>query len=133
MNQRHCDTEATSPGAAQRMIVMSLLFAAGILLSAWLGSTGAGPGVGVAVIAVAGLLGGWLLNSVAHVRGLPLALAAIGTTVTLVGWAMGWQGATPPGITTFMALLLTVNSRSWKAGLAVGGILAGSEILTWLI
>ncbi len=131
---RECETEPIAPAAAGRMLGGSLLFAAGMLLSSWLRVSDLVPGVDVLVIVVAGLLFAWLVNGIARVRGLPLAVAAIGTVVAFVGWALGtFGGDFPGGVTVFMALLLSVYSRSWTVGLVATAILVGSEILTWFI
>ena len=131
---RECETEPIAPAAAGRMLGGSLLLAAGMLLSSWLRVSELVPGVDVLVIVVAGLLFAWLVNGIARVRGLPLAVAAIGTVVAFVGWALGtFGGGFPGGVTVFMALLLSVYSRSWTVGLVATAILVGSEILTWFI
>ena len=134
MYVRECDLEPSAPAAATRLIFGALVFAGGMMLSAWMRSSGVVAGADVLVIVVAGLLFAWLLTGIAKVRGLPLTVAAIGTVVALVGWATGTSsGDSPAGVTVFMALLLSVFPRSWTVGIVVTVILVGSEILSWFI
>ncbi len=128
-----CETRAFPRETAWRLLWVSLLCAAAIMVSAWLQSAGSLPGVGAAVMVVAAVVSGWTLNRRSRVRGLPLVAGAVMSAVVLGDAALGTSAHAVSGGTMFMALLLSTAARSWRTGLATIAILAGAVVLAWLI
>ncbi len=114
--------------AGWRLILAALGIAAAVIAQAFLQREGL-EFTGAALIGIAGLLGGWLLNAHAHVPGLPLTMAAImALTVFIVGFIDTADPAVSGG-TVFVALLIGVMARSRGVGLTAVAILAGAELL----
>jgi len=111
----------------------SLLMAGAILAAAWLRSSGSVPGFDVAVMVAAVLVGGWILNRRALVRGLPLVAGAVMSAVALGQAILGTSGYAVSGGAMFVALLVSATARSWRSGLAAIAILAIAVCLTWLL
>lgn len=132
MYVRACKTEQLPGPAARRLLEVAVLVAGAMLASAWLRATGS-AGLGVAVLAAGGMLGAWLLNHHARLRGLPLAAGTIMTAVAIVAWAVGGElDGVPPGGSLFVALLLSMYPRSWTVGILATLLLAGAEIVAQL-
>ena len=128
-----CQTRAIPRETGRRLLWVSLLLAAAIIVSAWLRSSGSLPGIDVAVMVAAALVGGWTLNRRSRVRGLPLVAGAVMSAVALGDATLGASAHAVSGGAMFMALLLSASARSWGSGLAAIAILAAAVFLTWLI
>lgn len=120
-----CRSDAFPREAGWRFLAASLLVAGALIASSWLRSVDDLPGLDVAVMVASALVGGWILNPVSRVRGLPIVAGAAVSAMAL--------GAASFGGGIFMALLLSSLAPSWTTGLAVIAILVGAEILTRLI
>ena len=82
-----------------------------------------------ALIGIAALLGGWLLNAHARVPGQPLSMAAIVALVVFLAGFLDSADAAVSGGTVFMTLLISVAAPSRKVGLTALAILAGALLL----
>jgi hypothetical protein len=122
------ESERLSRKAGWRLILASLGIAAAVMAQAYLQRRGL-EFTGAALIGVAGLFGGWLLNAHARVPGLPMAMTGVmALTVFLVGF-LDSAGAAVSGGTVFMALAISVVAPSWGVGLIAVAILAGAQLL----
>ena len=133
MSVSDCQPRAVPREAGWRLLWVSLLIAAAIIVSAWLRSAGYFPGVGAAVMVAAALVGGWALNQRSRVRGLPLVAGTVMSAVALGEAALGMATHATTSGTMFMALLLSTMARSWGTGLATIAILTAAVLLAWLI
>lgn len=128
MRAGHRESALSSPQAAWRLILAALLIGAAVIAQTLLQREGL-EFTGAALVGIAGLLGGWLLNAHAQVTGLPLTMTAIMALVVFVAGFMDTANAAASGGTVFMALLVSVVARSWGVGLTALAILAGAELL----
>jgi len=128
-----CRSRAMTRETGNGLLWASLLMAGAILAAAWLRSSGSVPGFDVAVIVAAVLVGGWILNRRALVRGLPLVAGAVMSAAALGHAILGTSGYAVSGGAMFVALLVSATARSWRLGLAAIAILAAAVCLTWLL
>ena len=128
MQTGHREPVRLSRQAGRRLILASLGIAAAVMAQAILQREGL-EFTGAVLIAIAALLGGWLLNAHAHVPGLPLTMAGIMVISVLLTEIISTADAAVSGGTVFMALLLSVMAPSWSVGLTAVAILAGAELL----
>ena len=133
MRVSECQADGIPREAGRPLLWVSVLLASAIMGSTWLRSSGSFPGIGVAVMAGAVLVGGWTLSRRSRVRGLPLVAGAVMSAVALGDAALGASTHAVSGGAMFMALLLSATARSWGSGLAAIAILAGAVLLTWLV
>jgi hypothetical protein len=127
-----CRSRAMTRETGTGLLWVSLLVASGILVSAWLEGAGPVPGLGVAVMVAAALVGGWILNRRALVPGLPLVAGGVMSAAALGDAILGSSAHAVSGGAMFVALLVSATARSWRSGLAAIAILAAAICLTWL-
>ena len=128
MQAGHRESERLSRQAGWRLILASLGIAAAVIAQALLQREGL-EFTGAALIGIAGLLGGGLLNAHARVPGLPLTMAAIMALTTFIAGFIDTADAAVSGGTVFMALVISVVAPSRRVGLIAVAILAGAQLL----
>ena len=128
MQAGHSESGRLSRQAGRRLILASLGIAVAVIAQAILQRAGL-EFTGALLIALAALFGGWLLNTHAHVPGLPLTMAGIMALTVFLAGIIGTADTAVSGGTVFIALLLSVVARSWGVGLTVAVILVGAELL----
>ncbi len=128
MQAGHSESGRLSRQAGRRLILASLGIAVAVIAQAILQREGL-EFTGALLIALAALLGGWLLNTHAHVPGLPLTMAGIMALTVFLAGIIGTADTAVSGGTVFIALLLSVVARSWGVGLTAAVILVGAELL----
>ncbi|UCG75922.1 MAG: hypothetical protein JSV95_00915 [Gemmatimonadota bacterium] len=124
--------DGRSRGAGGRLIAAALGMAAAVLAQALLHRVGL-DFTGALLIAIAVLLGGWLLNAQARVPGLPLTVAGIMALTVLLTGLIDSATTAISGGTVFVALMLSAFARSWGVGLAVAVILAAAQLIAALL
>lgn len=128
MQAGHSESGRLSRQTGWRLILASLGIAVAVIAQAILQREGL-EFTGALLIALAALLGGWLLNTHAHVPGLPLTMAGIMALTVFLAGIIGTADTAVSGGTVFIALLLSVVARSWGVGLTAAVILVGAELL----
>ncbi len=128
MQAGHSESGRLSRQAGWRVILASVGIAVAVIAQAILQREGL-EFTGALLIALAALLGGWLLNTHAHVPGLPLTMAGIMALTVFLAGIIGTADTAVSGGTVFIALLLSVVARSWGVGLTAAVILVGAELL----
>ena len=128
-----CQTRSVPREAARGLLWVSLLYAISILAAAWLRSGGLLPGIDVALMMVASLTGGWVLNRRACVRGLPLVAGVVSAVVALGDATLGDPLHAASGGAMFVALLLSTVARSWGVGLTSIAILTAAVLASRLM
>lgn len=121
-------SERLSRRAGWRLIMASLAIAAAVVGQSFLRRQGL-EFTGAALIGIAGLLGGWLLNAHARVPGLPIAMAGVMALAVFLAGFLDSANAAVSGGAVFMALAISVITPSWSVGVIAVAILAGAQLL----
>jgi hypothetical protein len=131
MNVRACHGVSCPPVTGWRLVLASLVLAAAMVGDAWLGRVGMPPAVGAGLELVGLAASAAVLASVARVRWLPWATAALMGAV-VVAFAL-LIAPSRPSASIVIAMMLSATSPSAGVGLLATSLLVASEVIAALI